>query len=231
MKRLGAFFEILFLVVMLLLCLMVFMAGRGKVPYIFGHRILQVITDSMSPTISSETCIIIKKTTQEEVEKGDIITFTSRDPRLKGFLNTHRVHDIEVNDETGELSYITIGDASSDPDPYPVKYEDIKGEYVCELPFGKFIYRGIRFLSDQVNYFIVVMLPLFLCFMSYLMQLFKALFGKNEELTDEERALLELEEAEVLRAKETKKMMRKLEKQDRKMRRKEKQKQKAEIES
>ena len=179
MKRLATVFEVLFLVIILLLCLMVFMAGRGKVPYIFGYRILQVITDSMSPTIPDQTCIIIKQTEQEDVNIGDIITFTSQDPRIKGFLNTHRVHNIETDEESGETLYITIGDAASDPDPYPVRFEQISGEYVCELPFGEFIYRGIRFLSDQVNYFIVVMLPLFLCFMSYLKQLFKALFSKE----------------------------------------------------
>ena len=156
MKRLAVFFEGLFLVLMILMCVMIFMAGQGKVPYIFGHRVLQVVTDSMEPTIKGETCIIIEEVEQEEIQLGDIITFVSRDPKLRGFLNTHRIHEILVDEETGATYYMTIGDASSTPDPYPVYFEQVVGRYVKELPYGDLLYRAIRFLSDQVNYFIIV---------------------------------------------------------------------------
>ena len=181
MKRVAKVFEVLFLVLMIAICAIVLMAGQGNVPYIFGHRILQVMTDSMSPTISDKTCIIIK-----QVEQEDIITFTSQDPRIKGYLNTHRVCEIVEDSETGEKLYITMGDAATDPDPYPVSYEQIAGVYVRELPFGKELYRMIYFLADQVNYFVVVMLPLFICFMSYLRQLLKALFSKEMDADADE---------------------------------------------
>lgn len=186
MKRIASVLEVLFLVVMILLCGVVFMAGNGKIPYIFGHRILQVISQSMEPTIDDETCIIIRKVDQEDIEVGDIITFVSEAADIKGYLNTHRVHDIIEDSETGEIQYITKGDAYDQPDVYPVEYEQVAGEYVRELPFGKTLFKGIRFLADRNNYFIIVILPLFFCFASYAKQLFNAIFSKEKEEPDNE---------------------------------------------
>jgi len=169
MKRLVNVLEVLFLVVMILLCGVVFMAGNGKIPYIFGYRVLQVISDSMKPTIEDETCIVIKKVEPEDIKEGDIITFVSEAADIKGYLNTHRVHEIITDEETGKVQYITKGDAYDQPDVYPVEFDQVAGEYVGELPFGKLLFKGIRFLADRNNYFIVVIAPLFVCFMSYCM--------------------------------------------------------------
>ncbi len=186
-QRIANILEILFLVVMILLCVLILMAGQGNVPYIFGYRVLQVVTDSMEPTIADQTCIIIEKVEQEEIQVGDIITFVSESPEIRGFLNTHRISELEVDEVTGEIWYITKGDASPQPDPYPVAFEQVVGRYVSELPFGELLFKAIRLLSDQVNYFVVVMVPLFLCCMSYVRQLFKALFGKESDAHEEGR--------------------------------------------
>ena len=181
MKRLTNILEIVFLLGMLFLCGMIVMAGSGRVPYVFGYRILQVISDSMKPTISDQTCIIIKKADQEEIKVGDIITFVSEEAEIQGFLNTHRVYEIVEDAESGEQLYITKGDAHKEPDDYPVRYEQVAGKYVGELPLGNWVYKGIRFLSDRTNYFIVVILPLLFCCMSYFKQLIKVLFGKEKD--------------------------------------------------
>lgn len=201
MKRVALFFEGFLLVSMILMCILIILAGQGKVPYIFGYRVLQVVTDSMEPTIKGETCIMIEEVEQEDIKVGDIITFQSDDPQLMGFLNTHRVYEVKLDEALQEEYYITIGDASSKPDPYPVYYRKVIGRYVRELPYGEFVYRAIRFLSDQVNYFIIVILPLFLCCMSYVRQLFKALFSKEEDYEEKpmfpELEIIDLEEGDV----------------------------------
>ena len=186
MKRIVKVLEVLFLVFMIGMCGVVFMAGNGKVPYIFGYRILQVISNSMAPTIETETCIIIKQVEPEDIEIGDVITFTSEDPSIRGYLNTHRVHDITKDEETGETLYITKGDAYDQPDIYPVEYEQVAGEFVSELPFGRQLFKGIRFLADRNNYFIIVMLPLFCCFASYAKQLMEALSGKGKDKDEDD---------------------------------------------
>ena len=140
MKRLADIFEIVLLIIMMGMCAVVLMAGQGKVPYIFGYRVMQVISDSMRPTIASETCIVIEKVDDiSEIEKGDIITFISEDPRIEGFHNTHRVNDIITDAETGEILFQTKGDAHETPDAHLVSFEQVVGRYVRELPFGKYL--------------------------------------------------------------------------------------------
>lgn len=185
MRKLARISEILILVIMVFLCVLVLFAGSGKMPYIFGYRVLQVLSGSMQPTISDETCIVIKKVNEDEIKTGDIITFVSESPDIYGYLNTHRVHDIIADSESGEKLFITKGDAYEEPDDYPVSYNQIKGRYVGELPFGRVIFKGIRFLSDRDHYFLIVILPLSLCCVSYVKQLFEALTGKQKEEKDD----------------------------------------------
>lgn len=186
MKRLADILEIVLLVIMLGMCAVVLMAGQGNVPYIFGYRVMQVISDSMRPTISAETCIVIEKVDDiSGIKIGDVITFISEDPRIEGYYNTHRVNDIITDAETGEILFQTKGDAYETPDAQLVSFDQIAGRYEGELPFGKYLYKGIIFLTDRVNYFIVVIAPLFICFMSYLKQLFVALFKPASEYGDE----------------------------------------------
>lgn len=185
MRKLARFFEVAILVLMVGLCVLVLFAGSGKMPYVFGYRVLQVISGSMQPTISDETCIVIKKVDIDEIEIGDIITFVSESPDIYGFLNTHRVHNIVQDAESGETLFITKGDAYDKEDAYPVEYEQIKGKYVGELPLGKLIFKGIRFLSDQNHYFLIVILPLSLCCVSYVKQIFESLTGKQKEEQEE----------------------------------------------
>ena len=186
MKRLADILEIVLLVIMLGMCAVVLMAGQGNVPYIFGYRVMQVISDSMRPTISAETCIVIEKVDDiSEIKIGDVITFISEDPRIEGYYNTHRVYDIITDAETGETLLQTKGDAHETPDAQLVSFDQVAGRYVGELPFGEYLYRGIIFLTDRVNYFIVVIAPLFVCFMSYFKQLLVALFKPAREYGDE----------------------------------------------
>ncbi len=195
MKRLADILEIVLLVIMIGMCVVVLMAGQGNVPYIFGYRVMQVISDSMRPTISAETCIVIEKVDDiSEIQVGDVITFISQDPRIEGFHNTHRVNDIITDAETGEVLLQTKGDAYEEPDAHLVSFDQVAGRYVGELPFGKYLYKGIIFLMDQVNYFIVVIAPLFICFMSYCKQLLVALFKPASEYEDEPEDEEEVEE-------------------------------------
>ena len=184
MKRLANSLEILFLVLMLTLCGLIIAAGRGTVPYLFGYRILQVVSGSMQPTIPNDTCILVKKPVSEDIRVGDIITFVSDDPRIQGYYNTHRVVEITTG-EDGSRIFSTQGDAYTIPDAYPVYEEDIVGVYQRELPFGKFLFRGIQFFADRTHYFVLVIVPLLGCCLSYLRQLFQALRGENEEESEE----------------------------------------------
>ncbi len=180
MRRLANFIEIVLLILMILLCYVSISSARGNVPYIAGYRVLRVISNSMKPTIKDGTCIIIQKVDAQDVQVGDIITFVSNDPQIKGFYNTHRVYEIQEDEISHEPIFVTKGDANDYPDAYTVDASQVVGRYVKELPFGKQIYDVTMFLSQQTTYFIIVIFPLMLCLLSYLRQLMKAIAGKKE---------------------------------------------------
>ena len=46
-----------------------------KIPSLFGYKVLQVMSGSMDDVFSVGDVILIKETRQEEIKKGDIITF------------------------------------------------------------------------------------------------------------------------------------------------------------
>lgn len=182
MKRFIALIkDILFVLVVVGMCIVIVAVSNGHRLQIAGYQLLRVLTYSMSPAIEENSLIIIKEVPQEEIQVGDIITFVSDDPDLMGMYNTHRVHSIEVNEETGEKRYITKGDKNTYIDVYPVSYDKIAGKYYYTVPFGQIIGQAIAALADQRVYFVFIMLPLMLCFLSYLWQIFKLLFWDKDK--------------------------------------------------
>ena len=103
MRRFRRALEIISLLFMLLLCVMILLAGNGRMPYLFGYRILKVVSGSMQPAIPDETCIIIRRAQQEELQVGSVITFISHDPVLEGYLNTHRIVRIDANTDIDDI--------------------------------------------------------------------------------------------------------------------------------
>lgn len=182
LKKIGS---ALFLFLIVVICAFIIRAGRGDVPFVFGYRIFKVVTESMAPTIQERTCILVRQTTPASLNIGDIITFISEDPAIAGFYNTHRIQEIKTDDSTGELSFITKGDSSEEADAYAVSEENIIGLYIGELPYGAWIYRMTEILADSRHYFIIVILPLLLCMISYMKQLFSAIFSKEDDTPDE----------------------------------------------
>lgn len=112
---------------------------------ILGYQTLVVLSPSMEPEIRVNDQVIIRKTTAEKIEVGDIITFEVYIPELRttGYV-THYVADIGVNTD-GELVYYTQG-ADAEPGEYDkwrqadgmyedITYSNIIGEYWFKIPF------------------------------------------------------------------------------------------------
>ncbi|MCI5620855.1 MAG: signal peptidase I [Lachnospiraceae bacterium] len=195
MKKIIAFLgETLFVIVVTVLCSLIFAVSKGYHPSLFGYQILRVLTESMMPTLEENTLILIKEVPQADIHVGDIITFVSEDPTLLGFYNTHRVSRIERDPDTGQEYYITKGDINTLEDLYPVYYEDVAGELVCVLPLGTGLGRAMVKMADNRVYFFAVMLPLLLCLVSYIWQIFHILLledrpgelSESQEEQDEE---------------------------------------------
>ncbi len=107
--------------------LLVFTAKTDKeAKYVFGYRAYVIITESMKPNLNTGDIIIIKKTNDDEIYLGDIITYKSSENSER---ITHRIV------EKSEDIYITKGDNNKIEDKVMVRTEDIEGKYIFKIPF------------------------------------------------------------------------------------------------
>lgn len=179
--------NIIFVLLLVSLCYIIYSVNKYQTVSVFGYHVLRVLSTSMEPEITHNECIIVQNVPEEEIQIGDIITFVSEEAEIYGYFNTHRVCDMYVNPDTGKKEFITKGDASSASDDLPVPYENILGKYTKKLPGGLAVGNIIDRLSDSKLYFIVIILPLLLCLLSYIYQLVRILiFGADEEDEDED---------------------------------------------
>lgn len=120
-----------------------------KIPSFFGYKVLQVMSGSMDDVFSVGDVILIKETKQEDIKKGDIITFKKEN------IITHRI--IEMNKVNNTMYYTTKGDSNNVNDAEKVKYEEIEGKYIT-----KFVSIGylINFLNTTEGFIILVSLPI-----------------------------------------------------------------------
>lgn len=185
MKRVGRIIaNTIFICFIGMLCYMIFLIQKQGTFSLFGHRVLRVISSSMEPTIEENTCILIKDVEQSKLQIGDIITFRSEEPEIYGYYNTHRIYDMFKDSVTGEVLYITKGDFVEEPDTVPVHYDQILGRYDREFPYGKVIGKLLIKLSNSKVYFVVIILPLIICLLSYIKQIVYALVGRDNEETE-----------------------------------------------
>lgn len=176
-KVFGTLETVLFVTVFTVLCIMLYSLHKYQSVSLFNYKFLRIVSDSMEPTFASGSCIIVKKTNPDKLQPGDIITFISHDDRIYEEYNTHRIYEIKT-DKNGEVVFITKGDKFSSPDDKTVRKNDIIGKYVCKVPFSKAINFLIIKLSNSMVYFVIIIIPLILCLLSYIKQLMKILvFG------------------------------------------------------
>lgn len=99
---------------------------KDEVPSIFGRLPLIVLTQSMEPTICAGDLIICKKADASVVKEGDVVSFF--DPEGNGeSVVTHRVTDIEIDAESGKISFRTKGDNNDVEDRLSVPAEKLIG--------------------------------------------------------------------------------------------------------
>lgn len=153
----------------------------GTAPSICGYSVLRVVSQSMEPTIVVDELLLVKKRDASEIEKGDIITFYSRNEELQGMLNTHRVVDIE--NVGGELKFSTKGDANTLVDNELVLEEDILGEVVAtSVILGKIV----DLLLNPIGFVIFIIIPLIIIIVINFINVIRTAKEVSEEESEEE---------------------------------------------
>lgn len=128
---------------------------NNRVPFLFGFASVQLVSGSMSPKYEAGDVLLIKKVSPDEIKNGDVISFFSSDPTLKGNMNTHRV--VDVTNENGIYKFTTKGDANPKNDRYPVYETELIGKVVLEnVLFSKLF----TILRSKLGFFGVIMLPI-----------------------------------------------------------------------
>ena len=138
------FFVIIILVASLMIQKIVI---KEKVPDIFGYKILQVMSGSMSGEFETGDTILIKKIRNEsDLKEGDIITYKISE----NVLVTHRIVNIIKVGE--KLNYTTKGDSNNIEDEEKIQFSSIEGIYVKKL---KLIGKLITFMQKTYGMVIV----------------------------------------------------------------------------
>lgn len=135
--------------------------NQGKDVKIFGHYMYTILTDSMVPTLNPSDVIWSKAATEEDIVEGAIITFVVPEGNggISGMNDTHRIVEVE-RDENGNITAIyTKGDNASSRDPWTLTVGDVKAVMSKKLVV---ISALVGFISEYrfLAYVVLIVLPL-----------------------------------------------------------------------
>lgn len=129
-----------------------FSHGNNKMPLFDAYII---VSPSMVPTIKVNDAIVVKRETANNLELGDIITFSSNDPSYPGLTVTHRIVGKELL-TTGKYLFRTKGDNNNVMDPSVVYEENIYGKVILKIPKLGTIR---KFLTTSYGFIFGIVLP------------------------------------------------------------------------
>lgn len=150
------FFSIVFAIIILIVTSLIIQKYilKEEVPNIFGYKILQVMSGSMSGEFETGDTILIKEIKEEsDLKIGDVITYRI----AKNTLVTHRIVNITKIGES--LNYTLKGDANNVEDSEKILFSSIEGIYVKKLIL---IGKIISFMQKPYGMVIIFVVPILL---------------------------------------------------------------------
>ena len=132
--------------------------------------IYTIVSPSMEPTIMVYDVIVNTKINSDnDLNKGDIITFYSDAIDTGGYTVTHRVYKKYIyNDIT---YYETKGDNNNSQDVGRITFDNIVGKYLFKLPgLGKIQF----FVSSKLGWIMIILIPASIIIVSDTVKLIKA---------------------------------------------------------
>ncbi len=144
---------------------------------LFGAYV--IVSESMIPTIDVNDAIVVKKTNNDDLKIGDIITFSSKDYAYRGLTVTHRIVGIQ-NVSSGEKIYRTKGDNNVFIDTSVVDLNSIYGKVVLIIPKIGYIK---RYLSSPQGFITVIVLPILVVIVYEVFRIKKLLNKQKKEIS------------------------------------------------
>lgn len=131
----------------------------------------------MEPNIQTGSIIAIKETDgQRDFQKGDVITFKTKDD----ILITHRI--AQVNNDGQQYKYITKGDANDGPDIDSVLSENIVGVYTgFTIPYIGYL---MNFANSSEGAALLLVLPGVCLILFSIITIFRALRNIDRHKSD-----------------------------------------------
>lgn len=170
----------------------VILTRNERIRSVFGFAFVELVSGSMSPTYDEGDYLLVKTVSADKVELNDVIVFVSSDPIIEGHLNTHRV--IEINtDEDKNRVFTTKGDGNKSADRYPVYESDVVAKVVADVSW---ISKPISLLKSGWGYFIIIMIPILAVLIISIKQFVSAVKKNSQEETNKGESDLESEKDE-----------------------------------
>lgn len=155
-----------------------------------GIRIFNIVTESMVPEYKVGDILISKSTSLDKIKVGDDIVYLGNKDTFTGKVVTHRVIDIEKN-EDGTYLFHTKGIANTAEDPV------VSGSQI----YGVIIYKTVilSFISKIINnlygFYFLIFTPLTILIVVKIIKIYQER-KYDEELEDEEEDISEEESKE-----------------------------------
>ncbi len=186
-------------------------SSADGVPAIGGKAILTVQTDSMAPTFEKGDVIIGQKLMPDDakaLQVDDIITFDAGDLDGDGVrdLNSHRIIQVNKEDGSGFVSYITQGDNVQFADQNSVDSTDVICKYTGTRIKG--LGKVLGFLQTPNGFLIAVVIPMILFFILELIQFIRKYLeirGSKKITPDDEERIRRQAIEEFMRMQEAEK--------------------------
>ena len=115
----------------ILLVIVLVIAAVLYIPRLMGLKTYKVLSGSMEPEYHVGSVVYVEKSSIDDIEVGDVITFYINDNTVV----THRVVDNDTE------SFHTKGDANETEDGGSVAYDKVVGKVVLNVPYLGYILR------------------------------------------------------------------------------------------
>ena len=150
----------------------------SALPITGNFKLFVVQSGSMEPSINTGGLIMVKPV--DEYAIGDVVSFgkvtKTKDP------TTHRIHDIRV--VSGEVFYITKGDANNAPDQKEVLQKDIIGRVVFHIPYLGYV---VSFSKKPIGFILIIIIPAGIIVSDEIRKIWKEIVRLKNKKKDQEQ--------------------------------------------